>query len=256
MKFFILFISLLWASIAIATPNQLTTRFGILDIKESKGPKFSVQYKGKVLLGLEALTVSQEATFRFSSQDIILLRFTQGTNSHHDMLAFVSINQKQMVKVSDAFPFPAGVRADVSQRDESVVLDLGVERNTRTFALYDGNSLEMVKKGVSNTERFAEPLPEQDCSKIYNSLYLRAFGLEQCQGVSQMITQSFVGTVTYGAMLKRSHALSMDKLIGVADKTCQTKSVLPYNDFKAGICGYATVNHPMPSKNFAKTDKP
>lgn len=251
MKIFLLLVSLLCTSAAIAAPNQLTTRFGVLDIKESKGPKFSVQFKGKSLLSLEGLDVRQEAMFRFNSKDIILLRFTQGGNSHDDILVFVGLDQDQKITVSDTLAFPANVRAKVSQQDEAVVLDVGVERNTRTLAMFDGYTLRVVKKGVSNKERLAEPLPEQDCSKLYNSLYLRSFGMEQCQTVAPMISNSFADTVVYGAMLRRTQALSLDKLIGEATKTCQTKSVLPYNDFKAGICGYSTIEHPAPNRQVA-----
>jgi len=251
MKYVIFFISLLWVGMVSASTSQLLTRFGALEIKAIKGPKFSIVHKNKTLLSLDALDVRQEATFRFRNKDIILLRFTQGTNSRDDILTFVSMNQNQVAHVSDTIRFPAGVLADVNQKDEKVVLDVGVERNTRTLAIYDGSNLEILKKGVSNTERFAEPLPDQDCSKIYNSLYLHAFGNEQCQTVSSAIKLSFKDSISYAAMLKRSQALSMDKLIGEAIKTCQQKSVLPYNDFKAKICGYSTSEMPVPVKSVA-----
>jgi len=251
MKLLLIITSLLWSGLIHAATNPIATRFGVLDIKESKGPQYSVVYQGKTLLTVEALSIRQEAMFRFPQKDIVLLRFSQGTNSHQDILAFASINQSHEANVSETMQFPSNVQAELNQRDETVVLDLGVERYTRTYAVYDGNKLKLDKKGVSHKEKRAEPLAEMDCSKLYNSLYLRAFSMEQCGEVSRMIQGAFVENVVYGAMLKRTQALSPDKLSGAATNTCETRSVIPYHDFKAGICGYSTMEHPSPDKNYA-----
>ena len=88
MKLLLIITSLLWSALLQAATNPITTRFGVLDIKESKGPQFSVMYQGKTLLTVEALSIRQEAVFRFPQKDIVLLRFSQGTNSHQDILAF------------------------------------------------------------------------------------------------------------------------------------------------------------------------
>ncbi|MDO8330081.1 MAG: hypothetical protein Q7T36_06385 [Fluviicoccus sp.] len=251
MKYLLLITGLLLSGLLHAATNPIATRFGVLDIKESKGPQYSIIYQGKTLLTVEALSIRQEATFRFPQKDIVLLRFSQGSNSHEDILAFASLNQSHEANVSEPMPFPANVQTDLKQRDETVVLDLGVERYTRTYAVYDGKMLKLDKKGVSHKEKRAEPLAETDCSKLYNSLYLRSFSMEQCGEVGRMIQSAFVENVAYGAMLKRTQALSPDKLSGAATHTCESRSVIPYNDFKAGICGYSTMEHPTPDKNYA-----
>ncbi len=250
MKYFLL-IGLLWSSLLQAATGPILTRFGNLDIRESQGPKFSLIHQGVSLLTIEALSVRQEAMFRFHQKDIVLLRFSQGGNSLNDTLAFVSIDKRQQPDVSQPLPFPANVQTAISQRDESVILDLGVDRYTRTYAVYDGRELKFEKKGINHKEKRAEPLVDTDCSKLYNALYLRSFGMEQCTEVNTMIHQAFIDNVSYGAMLKRTQALNPDKLAGVATHTCQTRSVLPYPEFKAAICGYSTLEHPEPLKNYA-----
>lgn len=253
MKAAICIMSLLIANFSFASSMELKTRFTTINIQQEVNDKFSLLHQHKQILVVDGKSLKQEAVFRFAHNDIILLRFFQSANSRFDKLAFMAVNKNGTVNVSPVFEYPANVPIEVKQKDDLVVADLGIERYMHNYISYDGSELKKFQKGAKASERLAEPIPDSDCNKLYNNLYVPSFNKSVCDAISYQINKAFEDTVEYKAMSVRSNRLDKESLIDMANKTCQTKSFVIYNDFKTKVCGYSTLTPDANKlKNYAK----
>lgn len=249
MKIPLLMLSLAISSTCFAGTFDVKSRFNTLIIKQESNDRFNLKNQDKEILAIEGKSVKQEAVFRFNDKDIILLRFLQSYNSRSDKLVFIGINQNGSVNISPVFEHPANVPIDVRQKDDTVVADLGIERYMHNYLSYDGSTAKHFHKGAKAIERKAEPIPDSDCNKIYNRLYIPSFNNDYCEGVANQTNKAFDNTVEYKAMSVRSDVLNETALINMATDTCKTKSIVIYNDFKTKVCGYSVV---LPNANQAK----
>lgn len=253
MKALIFILSLFIANISFASSMQLKSQFAHIDINQEVNDKFNLVHNYKQILSVEGKTFKQEAVFRFADKEIFLLRFGQSYNSRFDKLNFVGVYKNGTVNISPIFDYPANVPIEVQQKDETVVADLGIERYMHNYLSYNGQELKTFQKGAKAAERLAEPIPDQDCNKLYNHLYVPSFNKSSCTDLTQQITQTFENTVEYKAMTIRSNRLDTKALIEIANKTCETKSFVIYNDFKTKVCGYSTITPDANKfKNYAK----
>lgn len=253
MKASIFIMSLLIANLSFASSMELKTRFTTLNIQEHVNDRFSVIHQHKQILSVEGKLLKQEAVFRFDNTDIILLRFIQSTNSRFDKLAFMGVHKTGTVNISPIFEYPANVPIEVKQKNNLVVADLGIDRYMHNYISYDGQEFKKFQKGAKAAERLAEPIPDSDCNKLYNNLYVPSFNKNICDGISHQISKAFEDTVEYKAMSVRSKVLDKQALIDMANNTCETKSFIVYNDFKTKVCGYSTLTPNANNvKNYAK----
>jgi hypothetical protein len=253
MKIPLLILSLVMINPSFANTTDLKTRFSTLNIQQEVNDKFSLNHQNKAIMAIEGKSFKQEAIFRFDNKEIILLRFLQGYNSRTDKLVFVGVNKNGSVNISPVFEHPANVPIAVKQKDDTAVADLGIERSMHNYLSYDGTAMKRFQKGAKAIERKAEPIPDSDCNKIYNRLYIPSFDKSSCDGIAYQINSAFENTVAYKAMSVRSDVLNETALIDMATDTCKTKNIVIYNDFKTKVCGYSViVPNTSQLKNYAK----
>lgn len=215
----------------------IKTRFSTLQITETAGPHFSIKQNNRTVFETDAIQVEQESLFQLSNQDVVLLRFKQGLNSRNDSLIFLSINHNGDINPSPMFFHTAGQKVEINENNQVLTIDSGIENNVHLYTSFNGKELSIAKKPIKAKERLEEPVPEEDCNKIYNSLYVKAFGSEKCGEVRNDIQQAF-NTLTFKAMTYRSKSLDMEQLITLANQTCESKRLMVYADFKSKTCGY------------------
>ncbi len=253
MKIPLLILSLVMVNTCFANTTDLKTRFSTINIQQEVNDKFSLSHQNKAILAIEGKSFKQEAIFRFDHKEIILLRFLQGYNSRTDKLVFVGVNKNGSVNISPVFEHPANVPIDVKQKDDTAVADLGIERSMHNYLSYDGTAMKRFQKGAKAIERKAEPIPDGDCNKIYNNLYIPSFNKSYCGGIAHQINSAFENTVEYKAMSVRSDVLDETALVDMATDACKSKTVVIYNDFKTKVCGYSLiVPNSNKLKNYAK----
>ncbi len=215
----------------------IKTRFSTLQITETAGPHFSIKQNNRTVFETDAIQVEQESLFQLSNQDVVLLRFKQGLNSRNDSLVFFNINHNGEVNHSETFYHTADHKVEISENNQQLTIDSGIENNMRVYTTFNGKELIVTKKPIKAKDRLEEPVPEEDCNKIYNSLYVKAFSSEKCGDIRNDIQQAF-NTLTYKAIIYRSKALDLEQLITLANQTCENKHLLVYSDFKSKTCGY------------------
>lgn len=228
---------LLLTSNCYASLLTIKTRFGQLQITETAGPHFIIKQNNRTLFELDAINVEQEGLFQLSNQDVMLLRFKQGLNSRNDSLVFFNMNHNGEVNHSEVFYHTADQKVEISENNQQLTIDSGIENNMRIYTSFNGKALIITKKPIKAKDRLEEPVPEEDCNKIYNSLYVKAFSSEKCDAIRNDIQQAFK-TLTFKAITYRSKSLDVEQLITLANQTCQNKLLTVYSDFKAKICGY------------------
>jgi hypothetical protein len=253
MKASIFIMSLLIANISFASSMELKTRFTTINIQQEVNDKLNLIHQHKSILTVDGQSLRQEAVFRFNNKEIIVLRFFQSPNSRFDKLAFVSISPNGAINLSPVFEYPTNVPIDLKQKDESIIADLGIERYMHNYISYDGKEFKKFQKGAKAVERLAEPIPDNDCNKLYNNLYVPSFNKTVCSSIAYQMNKVFEDTVEYKAMSVRSKLLDKQVLIDMATQTCQTKKFTIYNDFKTKVCGYSTLTPDANKlKNYAK----
>lgn len=220
------------------TPSQdvVQTRYGKLEVKSIGEFEKGIVLGTDVLFKRESGYLNLEQVFQIGSNDVVLVRNSEGGSGTIDSHFFITLTPGVPPKLSEEF-MAQGSSIEPVQKGEQILVDLGYNEGLHETLTYQDAQISIQKSAASG---FAD---EDDCNYLYNEIYMDYVqnghtSKAQCGEPPEEVGGQATARSYFS--LSNDPRLNLNQFQNIAKSSCQKGDWIKYSEFKQKVCGVAS----------------